>query len=124
VAAGAGLACAVVWIGDPTTPGGFLPVCPTKALLGIDCPGCGSLRMVYSVLHGDVASALRFNALALVALALLVVAYLTWTYGRITGRPIRGWQHHRWAAIVTLVVVSVWFVVRNLPFAPFTALHV
>ncbi|WP_459964890.1 DUF2752 domain-containing protein, partial [Mycobacterium avium] len=21
-------------------------MCPTKALLGVDCPGCGSLRMV------------------------------------------------------------------------------
>ncbi len=116
--------CAAVWIGDPTTPGGFLPVCPTKALLGVDCPGCGALRMLYALMHGDFAAALRFNALAVVALGLLAVAYATWTYGRATGRQVRGWQHHRWAAAVTLVLVSLWFVVRNLPFAPFTALHV
>ncbi|HEY0229106.1 MAG TPA: DUF2752 domain-containing protein, partial [Mycobacterium sp.] len=45
-------ACVAIWIGDPTTPHGPLPVCPTEALLGIDCPGCGSLRMLYSLMHG------------------------------------------------------------------------
>src|SRR6185312_258868 len=124
VAAAAGLCCAAVWIGDPTTPGGPLPVCPTKALLGIDCPGCGSMRMLYSVMHGDVLAAAKFNAVGLVALVLLVFAFGTWTYGRIVGRRIWNWQNYRWSAALTLVVVSVWFVVRNLPFAPFTGLFV
>ena len=117
-------ACAVIWVGDPTTPGGFLPVCPTKALLGIDCPGCGTLRMIYSLLHGDFLAAVRFNALALVALGFLIIAFLVWTYGQVVGRKIAGWQHHRWAAMATMVAVTVWFVVRNLPFEPFTALRV
>ena len=117
-------ACAAVWIGDPTTPGGPLPLCPTKALLGVDCPGCGTLRMIYSLLHGDLFAAVKFNAVALVALGFLAVAYGTWTYGRVTGRQIIGWQHHRWAPPIALALVAVWFVVRNLPFAPFTALYV
>jgi type IV secretory pathway TrbD component len=124
VAAGAGLACVAVWIGDPTTPGGPLPVCPTKLLLGIDCPGCGGLRMVYSLLHGDLAAAVAFNALGLVALGLLLWAYTAWTYGRVVGRRMWSWQRHRWAPWVTLVLVSAWFVLRNLPFEPFTALRV
>jgi len=101
-----------------------MPVCPTKALLGIDCPGCGSARMLYSLMHGHVLAAARFNALGLVALALLVWAYVAWTYGRLTGRRIRSWQHQRWAATVTLSLVAAWFVLRNIPFAPFTELHV
>ncbi|EUA36348.1 hypothetical protein I549_1211 [Mycobacterium avium subsp. avium 2285 (R)] len=64
VAASATVLCAAVWAGDPTTPGGPLPVCPTKALLGVDCPGCGSLRMVYALMHGNLLGAARFNALA------------------------------------------------------------
>jgi hypothetical protein len=124
VAASTSLVCAVAWASDPTTPGGPLPVCPTKALLGIDCPGCGSARMLYSLLHGDVVAAARFNALALVALVLLVWAYVAWTYGRLTGRRIRGWQHRRWSALVTLLLVGAWFLVRNIPFAPFDALYV
>jgi hypothetical protein len=124
VALGAGLVCGAVLLGDPTTPGGPLPVCPTKALLGIDCPGCGSLRMLYSLLHGDVVGAARYNAFGLVAVALLVWAFGSWTYGRVVGRRITSWQHYRWSAVIALVLVSVWFVVRNLPIAPFTALYV
>lgn len=124
VAASTTLVCAAIWMGDPTTPHGPLPVCPTKALLGIDCPGCGSLRMLYSLMHGDLLAAARFNALGLAAVVLLVWAYFTWTYGRAVGRRVRGWQHRRWAALVTLSLVGAWFVLRNIPFAPFTALYV
>lgn len=120
----AGLACVAVWLGDPTTPGGPLPVCPTKLLFGIDCPGCGTLRMVYSTLNGDLPAALKFNALGLVALVLLVWAYVSWSYGRIAGRQIRSWQHYRWSAPIALLLVSTWFVVRNIPFGPFPALYV
>jgi hypothetical protein len=124
VVASTTLMCAAIWVGDPTTPNGPLPVCPTKALLGIDCPGCGSMRMLYSLMHGNLLAAARFNALGLAAIVLLVWAYLAWTYGRVTGTRIRSWQHGRWSAAVALALAVVWFVVRNLPFAPFTALHV
>lgn len=80
--------------------------------------------MVYSLLHGDFLAAVRFNALAVAAVAFLFIAYVVWTYGRVVGRKFTGWQNHRWAAAVTMVLVTVWFVVRNLPFEPFTALRV
>ena len=116
--------CAAIWLANPMVPGGILPVCPTKLLLGIDCPGCGSLRMIYSLLHLDVAAAIRFNALGLVAMVLLLWAYVAWTYGRLAGRRVRSWQHLRWSAPVLLVLTLAWFVVRNLEFGPFPALHV
>lgn len=80
--------------------------------------------MLYSLMHGDVLAAVKFNALALIGFGLVVLAYVTWTYGRVVGRPVVSWQHHRWAAAITLVLVCVWFVIRNLPFAPFTGLYV
>lgn len=116
--------CALIWLADPTVPGGMLPVCPTKALLGIDCPGCGSLRMIYSLLHLDLGAALRFNALGVVAVGLLLWAFGAWTYGRLVDRPVRSWQHLRWSAPVALALALAWFVVRNLNFGPFPALYV
>jgi hypothetical protein len=80
--------------------------------------------MLYSVLHGDLSAAVKFNAVALVALVLLVIAFAIWTYGRLVGRRIESWQNYRWSAAATMAVVAVWFVVRNLPFAPFTGLYV
>jgi uncharacterized protein DUF2752 len=124
VAATLTLMCAAIWVGDPITPHGPLPVCPTKALLGIDCPGCGTLRMLYSLMHGNLLAAASFNALGLVALGPLAWAYLAWTYGLVKGRQIRSWQHRRWAAMVALVVTVAWFVVRNIPVQPFSGLFV
>jgi hypothetical protein len=124
VAAGACLGCTAILLGDPTTPGGPLPTCPTKLIFGIDCPGCGSMRMVYSLLHGDLAAAAHYNAVALVTLPLLLLAWVTWTRGRLRGTRVQSWQHWRWAPQVALVVFAVWFVIRNIPVAPFTALKV
>ena len=41
-----------------------LPVCPSAALLGIPCPGCGLTRATVAMLHGDFGAALRFHPLA------------------------------------------------------------
>ncbi|OHT89200.1 DUF2752 domain-containing protein [Mycobacteroides saopaulense] len=117
--------CAAIWLGDPTTPGGVLPVCPFKALTGLDCPACGGLRMVYSLLHGDVLGALRYNAVALVAVAFLAICFVAWTRSRWRGEPdwnppwLRGW-----VPTITLTVFVAWFVIRLIPVAPFTALRV
>lgn len=124
VATAAVSVCAAVWQCDPTTPGGLLPVCPTKLLFGLDCPGCGTLRMLYELLHGDLAGAVRFNALALTVLIMAVPLYALWTYGRARGRRIFSWPDYRFTAPVAIAVMSAWFVVRNLPFGPFTALRV
>ncbi|MGV9857844.1 DUF2752 domain-containing protein [Gordonia sp. NPDC003425] len=124
VVASAGLCCTAIWLGDPTTPGGPLPVCPTKLLLGIDCPGCGSLRAIYALLHGDVSDALRYNAVGVAAIALLGWAFVAYCVGLWRGRRVRSWQHLRFAPAVTLVVVLIWFVIRNIPIAPFDALRV
>jgi hypothetical protein len=80
--------------------------------------------MLYSVMHGNLLAAAKFNGLALAALVLLVWTYAVWVYGRLAGRRIWSWQHSGWAAPVTLVLVAAWSVARNLPFGPFLALRV
>ncbi|WP_370947927.1 DUF2752 domain-containing protein [Amycolatopsis sp. cg5] len=124
VVAAGGVCCAAVLIGDPTTPGGPLPVCPTKALLGITCPGCGGMRMLYSLLHGDIPAALHYNALTFLMGLLFVWSTAAWAVGRLRGRWVNSWLHWRWTPLAFGVAFALWFVVRNLPFAPFTALRV
>jgi hypothetical protein len=124
VAAAAAGGCAVIWLANPTIPGGSLPVRPTKALPGIDCPGGGSLRMIYSLLHLDLPAAVHYNALGLAAVVLLVWAFVAWTYGRLVGRPVRSRQRLRWSAPPALALTVAWFVVRNLGFGPFPGLYV
>ena len=71
IVAGAVATGALVWFADPTTPGGIIPPCPTNALLHLNCPGCGTSRMLYSLMHGDFGAAVSYNAFGLVALVLL-----------------------------------------------------
>ena len=72
VVTGAGLA----WLAlaDPHRRRRF-PRCPTKMLTGLDCPGCGGMRMAHDLLHGDVRGALHDNAFLLVGSPLF--AWLT-----------------------------------------------
>jgi len=41
----------------------FYPKCLFHELTGLDCPGCGSLRSVHHLLHGEIATALLLNPL-------------------------------------------------------------
>ncbi|MCP2252674.1 Protein of unknown function (DUF2752) [Prauserella aidingensis] len=118
-----GASCAVLWA-EPTTPGGPIPVCPTKALFGVVCPGCGALRMLSSLLQGDVGAAVRYNAVALVASGLLLWSLVAWTAGRWRGSRVRSWQDLRFAPVTAGVVIALWLVVRNIPVSPFSALAV
>ncbi len=39
----------------------WMPKCPFKMITGLQCPGCGGQRAIYSLLHGHVAEALHYN---------------------------------------------------------------
>jgi len=47
---------------DPATSGIF-PPCPIRYLTGLYCPGCGSLRAMHALLHGELARAWAMNPL-------------------------------------------------------------
>lgn len=51
-------------------PGEFrlFPPCPFLWLTGFYCPGCGSLRALHQLLHGNFAAAISFNPFAVLAL--------------------------------------------------------
>lgn len=124
VAAGAACACAMVVWADPTTPGGPIPPCPTYTVFGIYCPGCGVSRMLYALAHLDIPSALHYNALGVAAVAMLLATFAVWVVSRVRDTPMPRWERYRWAPHIVLGVIAVWFVVRNLPVAPFTALRI
>ncbi|MET9907367.1 DUF2752 domain-containing protein [Streptomyces sp. NPDC006476] len=94
-------------LGDPTRPGRF-PTCPFRALTGLDCPGCGSLRALYDLAHGHVVAALDHNAFLVVFLPFGALVWLrAVTGGRSPSRVLPGW--------VWLALVAAWGVIRNLP---------
>ncbi|MGI8788297.1 MAG: DUF2752 domain-containing protein [Pyrinomonadaceae bacterium] len=111
----------VVGYFNPTTAG-FFPVCPLHELTGLNCPGCGLTRGFHALFHGDVTTALHYNAL-LPALA-FVFAYLlvSMSLTAIRGRGL-SWKFFTPSATYGFLIVAlVFFVLRNLPFYPFTFL--
>src|SRR4051794_8882384 len=87
---GLGAAAAAGWVAavDPSEPGHY-PTCPFLFLTGWYCPGCGSLRCLHALSHGDVGAAVSFNPLTVVGLLAVIGLWAAWAQRRITGRPRR-----------------------------------
>ena len=113
---------AVVWYFDPAkTP--FLPVCPLYTLTGLACPGCGLTRGFHALFHGDVLTALDYNAL----IPLFVLAFL-FAIATLVSIMLRGKGLIKLSAsppfLITILILLLTFgVLRNLPFYPFTFLY-
>src|SRR5579872_6995396 len=69
---------------DPATSGVF-PPCPVRYLTGWYCPGCGSLRALHALLHGNLRQAWAMNPLTLI-----VLPYLTYGLASLTLVQLRG----------------------------------
>lgn len=60
-AAAAGAGFLYLYFVDPLVSP-FAPPCLFTAIFGVRCPGCGSLRALHALVHGDLKAALEFNA--------------------------------------------------------------
>jgi hypothetical protein len=114
--AAAAAAVGVVAVVDPNEPGHY-PACPFLSLTGWYCPGCGSLRAVHALAHGDVGEAVARNPLAVACVPLLVTLFVLWTRRRLTGRARTWAAPAAWINALLALVIAFW-VLRNLePFA-------
>lgn len=113
VATAAGVVVGTLAVVDPNQPGHY-PTCPFLALTGMYCPGCGSLRAIHDLAHGDPSDAMARNPLAVVAVAGLLVAYAAWTRRLWRGEP-RSWVAPPWLLYLMLAGVVAFWVLRNVP---------
>ena len=96
----------------------LFPSCPFHALTGLHCPGCGSLRAVHQLLHGNVPAALGLNPLMVACLPFLAYASLREGARIITGRsPSGGVLPARWIWTLLGVILLYW-ILRNVPVYP------
>ena len=84
-AAGAACGCVAVTLANPTDTG--IPLCPTKAILGFDCPFCGGLRAVSSLGRGNVSAALDHNVLVVALLPVVAIWWVFWARSYWFDRP-------------------------------------
>ena len=124
LAAAGGLLAATTYLGlvDPNAPGHY-PLCPTKYLTGLDCPGCGGLRCVHSLAHGDLVGALDHNAfVVLLVIPLILGGLVAWAVREWRGDPPapvgHRWFEKRWLIVTVAVVMIAFTVARNIPGVP------
>ncbi len=114
-AAGAALA-ATTYVGlvDPNQSGHY-PTCPFLAVTGYYCPGCGSLRAVHALTHGDVGAAVGLNVLTVVGIVVVAAFWGLWAVRSWRGQP-RTRVAPPWTLYLALGAVVVFWIVRNLTF--------
>lgn len=108
----AGLGAAILFWFDPSQYA-FYPHCIFHQVTGYLCPGCGGLRAMHQLLHGNLASAWRFNALLVTSLPLLTLwlAMILWRqhfHGRVAGQFRLAWV---WSGLAAILLFGI---LRNL----------
>ena len=108
----AALGAAILFCFDPSQYA-FYPHCIFHQVTGYLCPGCGGLRAMHQLLHGNLANAWHFNALLVASLPLLSLwgAMTLWRrhfHNRTPGQFRLAWL---WSG---LTVVLLFGILRNL----------
>ena len=106
---------------DPTTSGIF-PPCPVRYLTGFYCPGCGSLRALHALLHGDLHRAWAMNPFMIIVLPFVSYSLASEVLLVMRGKRL---PHvtlpASWIRAFGVAVV-LYGIARNLPIHPFNLL--
>jgi hypothetical protein len=103
---------------DPATSGLF-PPCPLRYLTGWYCPGCGSLRALHQLLHGNLAAAWALNPLTVILLPFLAYGIASYAVFEIRGRHLPRLFLPAVSIRVLCAVIILFGIARNIPFHPF-----
>ena len=100
----------------------IFPKCPLYSITGIYCPGCGSQRAAHQLLNGNVIEAVRHNYLfALLFLVLLYQAFI-FLMNNVLNRGVTNLLHKSKVTLSILIVIILFWILRNVNLFPFTEL--
>lgn len=112
----------VVWYFNPSNVN-FLPVCPLYSMTGIACPGCGLTRGFHALFHGDILTALDYNAMLPIFSLVLGYFFLSMFLVAVRGRGLStNYLKPRFVWAFAILTLS-FAVLRNLPYYPFSVLY-
>ncbi len=105
----------VLYLFDPAAANSIYPPSPSRALLGIYCPGCGTLRGLHQLAHGNLGAAFGLNPLMVLSLPYLAYVYLRYSLPVVTGKklqPLFIQPHLIW--LLVKFILAYWLL-RNIP---------
>ena len=112
---------AVLYLFSPYDSG-LYPTCPFKALTNLHCPGCGTLRGLHELFHGQLGTAFGLNPLMVLSLPFIAYSIIKYIAAGILGRTERKIFIPSALIWSLLVVIILFWIMRNLPYYPFTLL--
>ena len=116
---------AYVLVTFPPAGSPYYPKCQLHSLTGLHCPGCGMTRFAAALLQGEVSQAAAYNLVGLGVVPVAAVWVLQQVWAWLWGVTPRRWFSPKWSSRVSIAfvaVLAVFFVMRNVPVAPFTLL--
>ena len=116
------VAAAILYYFNPVTSKSY-PSCPFYYFTGLYCPGCGSLRGTNQLLHGHFLNALDYNAF--MVLSIPFVAYLLLGELGLEFKGEKVFKNINFSPLFykkLISVILIYWVVRNIPYYPFTIL--
>ena len=112
---------AALYTFDPRNSGTY-PICPFLGLTGFHCPGCGTLRALHQLLHGNIIAALGYNPLTVLSLPFIAYSF---TDGAMRAFRIKNLRRvfipHQYIWALFVGIVAFWLL-RNVPIEPLTVL--
>ena len=116
-----GIAVAMLFVFDPATSGAF-PPCPFRYLTGWYCPGCGSLRAMHQLLHGNLHAAWAMNPQMVIFLPFVAYGLASRALFEVSGRELPRFFIPASCIRALCVIVILFAIARNLPLYPFNLL--
>ena len=89
------------------------PKCPIRSFTGWLCPGCGSQRAMYQVLHGHFSEAFYLNPLLLPAIGYALLGLIFSAFDKKRWPAIRLKWYGSTAAWISLGIILVFWIGRN-----------
>jgi hypothetical protein len=100
----------------------IFPRCIFYSATGYYCPGCGSQRSIHSLLHFDLKGVVQHNVLFLMALPAVLYHYLHPYFNKKFQLNLPNLFYMKATPVVILIVIMLFWIMRNLPFLPFSDL--
>ena len=90
------------------------PKCPSLLITGYECPGCGSQRAIHDLLHLRIGNAFAHNLLVPIAIPYIILGvYFQYFGGKEKYPKVERMFFGKWAAMAILVIVIVYWILRN-----------
>lgn len=97
----------------------FFPPCPFHKLTGLYCPGCGSLRALHQLLHGNILNAFKYNPLMILSLPFIIYSFLSYVIDGITGKTLPEFFIPAYYIWLLLGIILAYGISRNINIYPF-----